>query len=92
MEFGFDFGGPGASGKRKGAAPPAGPGWREQLPAKERVVFALRFIEGMDVTEVAALCEISPATVKRRTQSAQERFWRLAGRDPVLKEWREDQS
>jgi RNA polymerase sigma-70 factor, ECF subfamily len=59
----------------------------DKLPTNERVVFVLRAIEGMDVGEVCSMLNISPATVKRRTKSANERFGRLAQRDPVLREW-----
>ena len=59
----------------------------DRLPAKERVVFVLRAIEGMDVTEVAAVCDVSVATVKRRSKTGQARFFRLAMRDPVLREF-----
>lgn len=59
----------------------------DKLPTDERLVFSLRAIEGMDVAEVCSLCEISPATVKRKSKSAQERFFRIANRDPVLRDW-----
>lgn len=59
----------------------------DKLPTDERLVFSLRAIEGMDVAEVCTLCEISPATVKRKSKSAQERFFRIANRDPVLRDW-----
>ncbi len=59
----------------------------DKLPTNERVVFVLRAIEGMDVGEVCSMLNISAATVKRRTKSANERFTRLAGRDPVLRDW-----
>jgi RNA polymerase sigma-70 factor, ECF subfamily len=58
----------------------------EQLHEKERLVFVLRFIEQMDVVEVAKLCKISVATVKRRSRRAQDRFWVLVVHDPVLRE------
>lgn len=60
----------------------------DKLPTNERMVFVLRYIDGMEVTEVAELCQISLATVKRRSKAAWERFLRLVGRDPVLREWR----
>lgn len=59
----------------------------DRLPANERIVFVLRAIEGMEVGEVCAMLDISAATVKRRTKAAQERFMRLAQRDPVLRDW-----
>lgn len=57
-----------------------------KLPADERIAFGLRFIDEMPLTEVAAACGCSLATVKRRLQAAQARFRRLAERDPELAE------
>lgn len=61
----------------------------DALPADERIAFALRFIEGMELTEVAAVCEVSLATIKRRLARAEKRFVAAAGRDPVLRTWLE---
>jgi RNA polymerase sigma-70 factor (ECF subfamily) len=58
----------------------------ERLPADERIAFGLRFIDEMPLTEVAAACGCSLATIKRRLQAAQARFRRLAARDPALAE------
>jgi RNA polymerase sigma-70 factor (ECF subfamily) len=59
----------------------------ESLPTDERVAFALRFIDGMQLMEVAYACEISIATVKRRLQRAERRFLAAAREQPVLAEW-----
>ena len=59
----------------------------DALPARERVAFALRYIEGMELAKVAAVLDISLATVKRRLTRAEQRFARAAERDPVLKPW-----
>jgi RNA polymerase sigma-70 factor (ECF subfamily) len=59
----------------------------DQLPALERIVFALRFIEGMQLAEVADACGISLATTKRRLARAERQFLALARRHPVLSEW-----
>lgn len=61
----------------------------EELPPDEHIAFALRFIEGMEVTEVAAACRISLSTAKRRLQRAEQRFVRKAQRRPELEEWLE---
>lgn len=58
----------------------------DRLPADERIAFGLRVIDEMPLTEVAAACGCSLATIKRRLQSAQARFRRLAERDPELAE------
>lgn len=57
-----------------------------KLPADERIAFGLRFIDEMPLIEMAAACNCSLATIKRRLQSAQTRFRRLAQRDPALAE------
>lgn len=59
----------------------------ERLPVDERIAFALRFLDGMELTEVAGACEVSLATIKRRLQKARERFERLAAQDPILRGW-----
>jgi RNA polymerase sigma-70 factor (ECF subfamily) len=55
-----------------------------ELPADERIAFALRFIEGMELVELAEACRTSVATVRRRLQRAEERFLRKARKYPVL--------
>lgn len=57
------------------------------LPADERIAFALRIIDGMELTAVATACGVSLSTIKRRLTSAQERFRELARREPVLGVW-----
>ncbi|MFY0537503.1 sigma factor-like helix-turn-helix DNA-binding protein [Nannocystis pusilla] len=57
-----------------------------RLPADERIAFALRFIDEQPLGDVAAACDCSLATVKRRLSAAQARFRRLAERDPMLAE------
>ena len=57
-----------------------------QLPADERIAFTLRFIDGMEMKEVAEACGVSLSTAKRRTDRAQQRFAAFGRRDPVLRE------
>jgi RNA polymerase sigma-70 factor (ECF subfamily) len=64
----------------------------ERLPADERVAFALRFIDSMELTDVAAACEVSLATIKRRLARAQQTFHTLAARDALLREWLEPET
>jgi RNA polymerase sigma-70 factor (ECF subfamily) len=54
------------------------------LPADERIAFALRFVDGMELTEIAAVSRASVATIKRRLRRAEERFLRRARKYPVL--------
>lgn len=58
----------------------------ERLPADERIAFALRFIDERPLAWIAAACDCSLATIKRRIGSAQARFRRIAARDPALAE------
>ncbi len=57
------------------------------LHVEERVAFALRFIEGMELTEVATLCQMSLATTKRRLASARKKFTNIASTYPELQPW-----
>jgi RNA polymerase sigma-70 factor (ECF subfamily) len=59
----------------------------EQLPAEERVAFALRFIDGMELTQVAEACGVSLATIKRKLTRAQASFTKLAAQHAALAEW-----
>ena len=59
----------------------------DRLPGEERVVFALRRIDGMELADVARVCGVSLATVKRRLSRAEDRFFSLAKRRPELVEW-----
>jgi RNA polymerase sigma-70 factor (ECF subfamily) len=59
----------------------------DKLPADERIAFALRFIDGMELTEVASATSVSLSTVKRTLAKAQQRFQKLAEREPSLGEW-----
>jgi RNA polymerase sigma-70 factor (ECF subfamily) len=61
----------------------------DRLPAEERIAFALRFVDGMELTEVAAACETSLATIKRRLARAAARFEIEARAFPVLEPWLE---
>jgi RNA polymerase sigma-70 factor (ECF subfamily) len=57
------------------------------LDADQRIAFALRFVAGMELTEVAASCGVSLATIKRRLSRAQSTFASSAQREPALVEW-----
>lgn len=59
----------------------------DTLPVDERIAFALRIIDGMELTEVAAACGTSLATIKRRLRAAQDRFAERARAHPVLGDW-----
>jgi RNA polymerase sigma-70 factor (ECF subfamily) len=57
------------------------------LDADERIAFALRFVAGMELTEVAASCEVSLATIKRRLARSQASFASAAAAEPSLAVW-----
>lgn len=61
----------------------------DRMAADDRIAFALRFVQGMELTEVAAACQVSLATIKRRLAKAEQRFLELARREPALVEWME---
>jgi RNA polymerase sigma-70 factor (ECF subfamily) len=62
----------------------------DQLSVHERAAFALRFIDGMELKEVALACNCSLATIKRRLARAQVRFEAIARRYAVLLPWLSD--
>jgi RNA polymerase sigma-70 factor (ECF subfamily) len=58
-----------------------------RMPADERVAFALRYVDGMELTEVAQAAGCSLATIKRRLARARQRFLTLGHREPALANW-----
>ncbi len=61
----------------------------DRLGVDDRIAFSLRFIEGLDLGEVAAACGVSLNTIKRRLARAERRFVALARREPALHDWLE---
>ena len=61
----------------------------DRLGVDDRIAFTLRFIEGLDVGDVAAACNVSLSTIKRRLVRAERRFVSLAQREPALHDWLE---
>ena len=59
----------------------------DTLPDGERIAFALRFIDQMELTEVAAACKTSLATIKRRLARAQQAFVVAARENAQLANW-----
>ena len=59
----------------------------DELDADDRVAFTLRVVEGLELTDVAAACGVSLATVKRRIQRAEQAFVRLCKNDEILARW-----
>lgn len=59
------------------------------LPIDERLAFTLRYAQHMTVGEVAAACEVSVSTIKRRLARGEAEFLRLARHEPALAGWME---
>src|SRR5262249_3038250 len=59
----------------------------DRMRPEERTVFALRFIEGMDIDALANAHDCSRSTVKRRLAHAVARFRILARRETILAGW-----
>jgi RNA polymerase sigma-70 factor (ECF subfamily) len=58
-----------------------------QLRVDDRIAFALRQVDGMELTAVAAATDVSLATAKRRILRARRRFVHLARKHDVLAAW-----
>jgi RNA polymerase sigma-70 factor (ECF subfamily) len=56
----------------------------ERLDEDERTALVLRRIEGMELSELAATCGVSLATIKRRIARAEDHFEALAAADTFL--------
>lgn len=59
----------------------------DQMDPDDRVAFALRVIDGMDLAEIAVLCDTSLSTVKRRVKRGEDWLRKRASRDACLAEW-----
>ncbi len=55
----------------------------------DRILFLLRHVEGMELTELAEVCDTSLSTVKRRLKDAEQRFSVRASACPDLLPWME---
>ena len=58
-----------------------------RFPPKERIAFALRHLDAMELTAVAEACGVSLSSIKRRLGRAEARFAALARGVPVLAEY-----
>ncbi len=59
----------------------------ERRPVDERIAFALRTIDGMELQEIADACGVSVPTVRRRLARAEARFNALAAQCEPLSPW-----
>ncbi len=60
------------------------------LDADARIAFTLRFVEGMELAEIAGACGVSLATVKRRIKAAEADFIERAEAHEALVDWLEE--
>jgi len=58
-----------------------------RLPVDERIAFALRHVDGMELSEVAEATGVSLSTVKRRLSRAHASFVEAAEHDAALADW-----
>ena len=59
----------------------------DALPAEERRMIVLRYVEEMELSEVAEQAGVSLATVKRRLSKASDRILARARRDAILTDY-----
>lgn len=62
----------------------------DALDVDARVAFVLRYVEGMELTQVAAAVGVSLATIKRRIKAAEGDFCERARAHEALAEWIEE--
>jgi RNA polymerase sigma-70 factor, ECF subfamily len=58
----------------------------DRLDDEERTMFVLRFLEGMNLDEIAVACNLSISTARRRVLRAEERFREIVPEYPALLE------
>jgi RNA polymerase sigma-70 factor, ECF subfamily len=56
----------------------------DQLRIKDRTIYVLRYIEGLEQAEIAGLVGVSVSTVRRRLERLTKRLGVLMSADPVL--------
>ena len=59
----------------------------DRMPVDERIPFALRMLEGLELEATAAACGMSLATVRRRLVRAERRFHKMARQCDALGPW-----
>jgi RNA polymerase sigma-70 factor, ECF subfamily len=57
------------------------------MAAEDRLVFTLRYVSGLELTEMAEACDMSLSTLKRRLWRAEKRFFAEAQSDDTLRVW-----
>jgi RNA polymerase sigma-70 factor (ECF subfamily) len=62
----------------------------DRFNPRDRTAFVLRYIEGLELVEVASALGVSLATTKRSLAHVQERLARFVERDPLLADYLQD--
>lgn len=60
------------------------------MDADARIAFSLRCVAGMELSEIAEVCEVSLATIKRRIKRAADDFYARGRARPELVDWFEE--
>ncbi len=58
-----------------------------EMGSDDRLLFSLRYVEGMELSEMAEACATSLSTLKRRLARAERRFHAAAAKHETLREW-----
>jgi RNA polymerase sigma-70 factor (ECF subfamily) len=56
----------------------------DRVDSRTRLLFVLRYVEALELTEIAESLDVSLATAKRHLSRAADRIFSLAGRDELL--------
>jgi len=57
----------------------------DRMPVDERIVFSLRYMDGMEIADLADACGLSLRTAKRRLARCETRFKALAATEPLVR-------
>jgi len=63
-----------------------------EMDVEVRIAFTLRCVDGMELTEIAEVCDVSLATIKRRLKVALDDFYRRGHSRAELTAWFEEGS
>jgi len=64
----------------------------DRMDTDARLLFLLRYVQGMELTELAEVAACSLATLKRRLARAEARFGAIAKAEPALRDYLEEEN